>query len=433
MTHLLLLLACQSPAPAPVTDVSVAVNPDVGTVLSVAWTLTEGADAVAVEYSFEEGRWESTPPEALAAGACAASILGVPADTRVDIRIVGETDGERWVADDGAQGTTGPLPESLPLPSLVAWDPDLASTEPFLLTTVSEGVADYSGTWWVMILDRQARVVWYRMVPEERVTVMSRVSADGTHITWGEVTWFGDASTLERATLDLGWLDSLELPSIGYTYDELPDGTIAYDSWTLGADLGIRTIAPDGAIVDVFSCTEWAQGAYPWGDCGANAVNWSEARGTYLWSMYELDTVIEVDPVSGLATGSWGRSGDDAIEPDGVGLQMQHYPNWTAEGTLLLHTQEPGDARVEWAREFALDEATGAIEQIWSYSATDRYADCSGEAVRLSNGNTLLNYGCGAAIREITTDGTVVWEVETGALVGHQTQIGDLYAVNRGR
>ena len=51
----------------------------------------------------------------------------------------------------------------------------------------------------------------------------------------------------------------------------------------------------------------------------------------------------------------------------------------------------------------------------------------------MPNGNTLLNYGCGGVIREITPDGEVVWQVDTGYLIGHQTQIEDLYAVNRGR
>jgi hypothetical protein len=297
---------------------------------------------------------------------------------------------------------------------------------------VSTGELDYEGPWWVYVIDREARVVWYHEIPGDRTTVMSRVSADGTHLTWGEVSWFGEPSSLVRSTLDQSWTSQTELPLVGYTYDELPDGTIAYDSWTFGGDVGIRTVAPDGTIADVWSCTAWAPPETAWGACGTNTVNYDEARGTYLWSLYDLDTIVEVDPTSGQAVAAWGSAGTDPLLPEGTGLQMAHYPNWTADGTLLVHTQAVGDERVEWAREFTWDQATGALQQLWSYNTVDHYADCSGEAVRVDGSNTLLNYGCEGTILEITPQGEVVWEVAANELIGHQTLIEDLYAVNRG-
>lgn len=424
--------ACTEPATdAPVADLSVAVHDDVATILVVTWTQHAAAAAVAVEYRFDGSDWASTPPADLDAGAHDAVVLGLPPDTEVELRLVGETDGAAWTSSFG--GRTDPLPQGFPTPSLVSWDPDLADAGRWLFTTVATGESDYEGPWWAYILDRQARVVWYRAIDDGRVSVMSRPAADGTHLTWDEVSWFGDPSTLERTTLDGRWQGRVELPLVGYTYAELPDGTVAYDAWSFGGDITLRTIAPDGTLTDVWSCHDWLPEGHPWDDCGTNTVNWSEARGTFLWSQYGTATIVEVDPVAGAAVGSWGDLGEDPLAPADARLQMQHYPYWTDAGTLLTHVQEAGEARVQWAREFTWDEASNGLTQVWSYRTEDRYAECSGEAVRLAGGNTLLNYGCGQAIREVTPDGAVAWEVETGALIGHQSLVDDLYALNVGR
>lgn len=436
---LLLLLACGgapsgetgSRPEAPATHLDSALHPSIATVPLVAWTQEVPAQAVHVEYTFED-QTLSTPSEARDPGRYQVPLFGVPPETQVDWVLLETVDGAQVEVGPGAGVTTGRLPSDLPSPSLVTWDPDQASTEPYLLVTVDTGATAYAGPWWVYIMDRQARVVWYYAVPELRLAVMSRASVDGSHITWGEAAWNGDPPTIERATLDLGWRWSTPTPGIGFTYDEHPDGTLAYDYWT-PEEMGIATATPDGTITHVWDCiSSWLPSDHsPW-DCGTNTITWSEERGTYLYSLYEQDTVIEVDPVTATARASWGTMGVNALLPEGTGFQRQHYPNWTATGTLLVHTQEVGSDRVEWAREFSWDPSTLALTQVWTYAARDVYADCSGEAVRLSNGNTLLNYGCNKVIREVTPGGERVWEVTTQHLVGHQTLLTDLYALNRG-
>lgn len=418
---------------APVSNVQVTVHPDVSTLLVVSWAQVEDAESAWVEYTFEDAMWESSPPVTAPTGPQQVVLLGIPADTPVTLTLVEEVGGRRRVAEGTFTGTTGPLPEGLPVPTLLSWDPAISSPAPWLFLTVDTGLHPYQGPWWATILDRQGRVVWYRALPEERPTVMSRVSADGTHLTWAEMGWYGDdPSRLVRTTLDGGWGTTTELPEALYTYDELPDGTIAYDAVVDGS-YALRTLAPDGTVTDVWSCSTWLPDDLRPAQCGTNTVRWNAERGTYLWSMYDLNTVLELDPTSGTTLAAWGDHGTDPLLPEDVSLQMQHYPGWTTAGTLLLHTQENGPRRVEWAREFAWDEATNGLTQIWSYSTSDWYAECSGEAVRLENGNTLLNYGCGGGIREITSDGQVAWDVDAHGLVGHQTQVGDLYAVNQGQ
>ena len=64
-----------------------------------------------------------------------------------------------------------------------------------------------------------------------------------------------------------------------------------------------------------------------------------------------------------------------------------------------------------------------------------------GEAQRLDNGNTLVNYGTGGVIREVTPGKETAWHVKWDAdfsddhfnkMVGHTILIDDLYTLCRG-
>ena len=68
------------------------------------------------------------------------------------------------------------------------------------------------------------------------------------------------------------------------------------------------------------------------------------------------------------------------------------------------------------------------------------WARWKGEAFRTSGGNTLVKYGTGGVIKEVTLDGATAWHVKWDAdfdddinkMVGHNILINDLYALCRG-
>src|SRR4029079_15116375 len=95
--------------------------------------------------------------------------------------------------------------------------------------------------------------------------------------------------------------------------------------------------------------------------------------------------------------------------------------------------------------EFMIDRNNKRLTRLWIYgdSTSDgpEWAASRGEAVRLSNGNTLVNYGTGGVIREVTKDKKSVLYVKfditatidyCNRLVGHQFMLDDLYALNGG-
>ena len=129
-------------------------------------------------------------------------------------------------------------------------------------------------------------------------------------------------------------------------------------------------------------------------------------------------------------------------------FEFQHFPNITAEGTLLVSSHMPGYADTSDAvagqhafMEFEVDRENQTLIERWIYNDGPEWAMYKGMAIRLPNGNTLGNYGTGGVIREITPDRQTVFhvkfDVEGGddffnKMVGHNELIDDLYALNGG-
>lgn len=433
----LLLVACGSKddtgEPALFSAFSAAPHAEVATLLQVAWTQEVGGPTW-VEYAWGD-QVGSTPPVTREPGDAGATLLGIPGDTEVTWTVAVEVDGVP-TRSQAQVAATGSVPYTLPEPALVTWDPALASPEPWVLGSVDASRDSwYSGPYWVFIADREGRIVWYREIPDYRATMWPRVSRDGTALVFEENAMLSTdptrTSTLTWMTLD-GTVGRQEtLPDLGYTWDELDDGTLLYDHITDFVDVGLNHLASDGTLTEIWSCTDWLTAGPPT-DCYTNTVRWSQERDTVLWSMYDANTVVELDRATGQVLWTLGDLGTWAVDPPSSAPVLQHYPGWTPEGTLLLSTHcqdEPGQR----IREFAQDEAGQVFREVWTWGDGDLpyYSTYSGEAQRLANGNTLINYGTDGAIQEVTPDGQVAWEVAWPGsyLLGHNTLVGDLYAL----
>jgi hypothetical protein len=156
--------------------------------------------------------------------------------------------------------------------------------------------------------------------------------------------------------------------------------------------------------------------------------------------MFFSDTVFEVDVATGEVIRQMGQltSGDpyDFDPPESM-FAYQHNPYWLDTGNLLVSTHIVGVSGTQVAAEYTVDDSTQTLTRVWEYISTDIWAEQVGEAVRLPNGNTIQGYGQNGAVREVTTDGDIVWEVfwvtpPNQRTVGHLSLIPDLYALNVG-
>jgi hypothetical protein len=86
--------------------------------------------------------------------------------------------------------------------------------------------------------------------------------------------------------------------------------------------------------------------------------------------------------------------------------------------------------------------AAKRLTEKWSYTGA-YWAQSRGMAMRLANGNLLVNYGTGGVIQEITPSKQVVFQAKFdhptqtisdfyNRMLGYMTAVEDLYALNGG-
>lgn len=417
---------------------SVSVHPEVSTVLVVRWTQLVEAEASWLSWSFEGRAW-SSPERARSPGPASEVVLGLPSGESVEL-VLNLRIGDEIRSYDVGTGTTGGLPAALVLPSLTSADEALAREQPFLLTSVNVGSVDFYGPCYVVIIDQQARVVWYRAVDDSRLTMFPRVSRYGGYLIWDATTYYvyDDSVTagVIRATLDLGQEEETTVPHMGLTYDELPDGSLLFDYAEDYYRYHLAIQAPDGEQTLIWDCYDWMSDydGSGWA-CAPNTVLWDEESDQVIWSMFQTSTVASIELSSGELQWYFGRTpGGLVVDPADALLMLQHYPNWTPDGTLLLSTHVPGGPGQQTVREYEVDATARTATQVWSYTPeAGHYADYAGEATRLESGNTLVNFGTDGVVQEVTPEGEVAWEIDwQDRLLGHLTPIENLYDLNVG-
>ena len=165
--------------------------------------------------------------------------------------------------------------------------------------------------------------------------------------------------------------------------------------------------------------------------------------------------VVEIDRDSGEMIGQYGTAPGSfafaaplSTPPAAWGFGFQHFPNFSAAGTLMVSSHMPGfeetsnpTANQHAFLEFSIDRERRVLTEKWRYTLGPEWPHAKGMAIRLPNGNTLANYGTGGVIREITNDLQTAWHVKFDApgandfynkMVGNNVLIDDLYRLNGG-
>jgi hypothetical protein len=434
-----------------VSDVNIAVHPDVNTILVVTWQQLTPADTTWLEFTFEDGNVMTSRPKPALAGAHRDVVLGVPGDTVVTVRIVNDAGGVTVKTAD-YQGTTGPVPSGMPRPQVLAYDPALASPEGWMFGAVEDSQRTgtrtrpnyYQSTFWTYIIDRKGRIVWYYSdQASAAISSFQRVARDGEYI-WLEKTQHhveGD-ETVIKMTLDREYYEEVSLEFTD-CIDVTDDGSLLFDQENPGI---LKELTRDGQTREIFDCsTHFAEGF----DCYTNTVNYNPADDTVLLSYPRETTVIQVSRQTGEVVGQYGTApGGYAFEPSTWSFEFQHFANISKDGTLMVSTHLPGndDTTVPVANqhafaEFTIDRNARRLVEKWVYSEGPEWAMYKGMAIRLPNGNTLANYGTGGFIREITPDKRTAFHVKFDVdggddffnkMVGHNVLVADLYALNGG-
>jgi hypothetical protein len=442
---------------SPISKVSIEMHEKVKTVLVVHWTQVSDADSAWLRFTFENNEWLQTPPRFAGKGENQEVILGVPEETVVTFHVVTESGG---VTGETVPLTaaTGAAPSAMPRATILHYDPALASEDRWMLGSVENTPDDgdcglyYYGTFWIYIIDRRGRIVWYYSdLGDNPCMAFPRVSPDGSYI-YFEKRYFANsgayAPRVLKLTLDHSYFEEVPVPGLEDCMEMTDDGAILFNTGYEG-DSNLKELLPDGTVRTIWNVEEWVQATGQF-ITYTNTVNWNPLNNTVTMSFPYSNTAVEIDRTSGQLIAQWGSLADSwDFSPDTWRFQFNHYANITPDGTLLISSHMPGFSDTESPvagehafMEFEIDRENKTLVEKWIYNEGDEWAMYKGEAHRMANGNTLANYGTGGVIREITPDKETAWHVKWDAhfdqedfynnMVGHDVMINDLYALCQG-
>jgi hypothetical protein len=429
-----------------VSGVTVTVHAQTRTILVVTWTQATASEQTWLEFSFPGSSVMTSRAKPGAAGMHRDVVLGVPGSTNVTLRIVNRNAGVDYKTRDYT-GMTGAIPTGLPVPMILAYDAAGASPDRYMFGAVEDspggctnGSCYYVATFWVYIMDRQGRIVWYYSdAASGSSTSYQRVARDGEYIVLERARQGNRGVT--KMTLDRQYMEAIAVSGLGDAIDVTDDGSVLYD-----ANNELRELNRAGQTRTIWSCRTAFGTSF---QCYSNTINWNPADNTVMLSFPEPNTVAQVNRATGALVATYGdRSGSYTFSPTTWSFEFQHGPNITSRGTLLVSTHLSAFPNRSTAGpmqhafvEFDIDRTNRRLVERWSYTLGTEWPWAKGMVYLLPNGNYLGNYGTGGAIREITPDKRTVFHVKfdvaTGndyfnKMVGNNVLVDDLYALNGG-
>ena len=437
-----------------VTDASARLHAQITSVAYVSWTLQESADSARVEYSFDEGVWLSTPVRDATVGDHEQIVLGVPYGATLQWRIVVEQEGGTVTTEEQSI-EVGDLPPTMPSAEVDIFEDEwVDETGNYLFTSVTEldPLFHTDAGFWLVIVDRQGRVVWAMEGPYAVWTFFPKTSRSGEYLLWDESyywTTFGGAADngrINQMKLDGEIVHSWAAPNMHHSFDDLAPGTIVWNNIEGNDDILYLSVG-DEPPERLWSCLDWifAEGlgieANPaWEECACNALSWNEDRGTVLVSIpgHEIVLELEIDTGEVLWFADPNRDLGYLVTPENAKWHWQHEPVLLPDGNLLLscgvYDGAPGWTFDHTAAfEYSIDEQAQTLTLDWAYVSEESWAFAyRGGAERLPGGNTLHFYGDVGGARELTPDGDVVWQLRFhrpggDAWIGRCRFIEDLY------
>ncbi len=396
-----------------ISDIQVELT-DVVTVARVTWTTDVEAETwvefgESTEHGWTTNTSTGTEHEVL--------LLGNPADTEVHFRVVS---GDGATSED-LSITTGSLPSGLPsLTQTGDYDP-----------AWNFQVLPLQGTSFsVVIVDDQARIVWYQVQEAEGNLMRAVVSADRQNVI---LCHAGEQTSLEEGVirwlpLDGSDISTIEFPYVDHDMVELPDGTITgirvdegtlWDGKPANADsiveldeLGNQTVIwsawdhLDPAEAEDLAPGNWTHG---------NGLDYVPEEDAYLLSLKSLGTVVKVDRSTGetlwMINGQFNEfSFTERSEP----VPMQHQFEYLDENHLLIFDNgEPGRGYSRVV-EFEIDQDTLEADQIWEYIRDPSvFVYAKGDVHRFDDGTTQTVWSSSGEMQLVDEEGTVLWQANT--------------------
>jgi len=407
-------------------ETAIFVSDDEPTVIVVSWT-TDAPASSWVEFGTDGKLDLVTSVEDDGTTDHKFRLVGLPSQSEVTFRAVSEVDGEVLTATGSAwtRGFAMEYPEFV----LGGIEPDLVAPNQYLAGSIFNGLTG------VFVTDRAGRLLWF-WKQGAALTIPKIEIRNGTTELLAMVTpgAFGTRDAeIHRFSIADGSEESFVLPGgAHHAFTQLPDGSIAYihadiRDWenpggemvrVAGDAIAIRT--PDGDVRELFTIWDWREpvmnewwedtyfvDAYNW--THANALDYDPNTDTFLLSLRNCASVVEVDAGSGAAVRWFGTPEGYWYTEESRPFYYQHDVKWSRAGTLLASITNGSKT---FGIEYEVDEDARRLREIWSFGEDLQYrASVHGGISELDNGNRLVNWGSRPEIREVTPEGQAVWDI----------------------
>ena len=209
----------------------------------------------------------------------------------------------------------------------------------------------FHSVWWLYILDRQGRVVWYYADGTSTdVSSFPQIARDGEYL-FVEKRNFNLSGTpsVLKMTLDREtYSASVTVPDLSDGVDMTSDGKLLYDTEErTRPNSELREMDKAGTVRTIWKCPTTG-----FNNCYSNVVSWDPATDTVLLSFPEANRIAQIDRKAGTLVATYGSTtGDYSVLAVAVELRLaalrEHLAAGDTAGVVApaaIHEGQPGRA-----------------------------------------------------------------------------------------
>ena len=376
-------------------------------------------------------------------------LLGMKASRAYHLQIVASNGSDSCASGDYTLNT-GALLNGLPVPTITT-NNTAALYGGFLVTGQYSGVILGNGSSGApaFILDKDGNYVWWYTVANSDATGVT-MSYDGNYMWINNADVPSKTAVVHRVSMD-GLVDedhSSEFVGLSHQLTVLPDETVAFYAYgTNGCD-DIKLRAPDGTVTTVVNARAAHGGTVA---CHVNAIFYSSSDDTLIFSDLDNNCLTKVTRsgatvwvlnsgggvTSSFSDGSFiWRGGEHGFHILGLDdfVIFNNNSAKPAGSSTGWSGGAAGDGTGSYAIEVKLDLTGGTASKIWSYHGIDPSNgnmaiadDVLGDAQRLPNGNTMVDFATKGTIQEVDASSNMLQEIKLPTSFGYMQKRATLY------
>jgi len=342
---------------------------------------------------------------------------------------------------------TGPPPNGLTAPTITTNNAS-ALYGGFLVTgQFSQAMVGTSSGAPAFILDKDGALVWWYTVSGSDATGTA-MSYDGQYIWINNVNVPNGTTHVHRVSMD-GMQDtdfSTPFKGLSHQLTPLPDGSVAFYAYGANGCDDIKIFPANGTPSDsanTIANSKTAHGGS--GNCHVNDIQYSPSDDALIFSDLDNNCLTKISKTGSVVWVLNGGVGGVTSSFNGGNIVWKGGEHgFTVLGTddLVIfnnNSKVPAGSTTSWgsaagdgsgaqAIEVKLDLGAKTATQTWMSKANPALVnDVLGDAQRLPNGNTLVDYATKGTIQEVDKNGNLLQQLTSKTNFGYITKRATLY------